>query len=228
MPTLARTNSTSGLKWTSNYLINLSRIFLLGLVCYELVNLFGILHNPLTFTWNGLTLTSVPVWAGLEIILFFTKKWASQINFGIVMIGATAGVYADAIGDMYLLYDKIHNYDKIMHFLGGGVICGWIVFEILRNLEDNGKIRLGIIGVGFFAWMTTAFFGVLYELSEYFEDVFTGVHIRLGDGPDTTTDLMHNELGSLLIISILVIYFYARSVKIRRANSPNDELANGQ
>ncbi len=188
-------------------LIYLARTIFLGLLSYELLNVLGVIHHPINFTWRGLFFTNVFCWLIFEIILSYTKKSLGKTIPGVLMLAASAGIFADAWGDMHFLFDKIQWYDQVMHFFAGGVVAGAIIFWFLKSLQDNGKIRVGLPGIGFFAWMITVFFGVLYELGEYGEDIFTGSH-RLGDGIDTANDLMHNTLGALFIISLLIVYFY--------------------
>jgi len=209
-------------KQIDRLLIYLSRILLWGLFLYEILNVVGLVHHQIDFTWTGLAATTVFSCFVLEMILYYTKKIFGQVIFGILMLTASAAIFADALGDMHKLFDKLYWFDQVMHFFAGGVICAGIIFWVFKKLEDNGKIKIGLFGVGFITWMTTAFFGVLYELGEYFEDLLTGSH-RLGDGFDTANDLMHDVLGSLLLISILIIYFYARSVKIRQIAPPSGQ-----
>jgi len=204
-------------------LVNLSRALLGGLFIFDFLHAVGLMHHAINFTWLGLTFTSVSVWFLLELILYYTQKNSGQLIFGFLMLAAVAGLYLDTIGDMHFLFDKILWYDQMLHFFAGGMTCAGILFWVIKNLEDRGKIKLGLIKIGFSAWTTAIFFGVLYELAEYSEDIFTGSH-RLGDAFDTTNDLLLDTLGALFIITILVVYFYyARSVKIRQIDSPIGE-----
>ncbi|MFH0852158.1 MAG: hypothetical protein V1845_00940 [bacterium] len=210
---------------TDKFFIYLSRILLWGLLFYELLNLVGLVHHQINYTWTGLIATTVFSCFILEMILYYTKKIFGQVIFGLLMLMASAAVFADALGDMHKLFDKLYWFDQIMHFFAGGVACAAIIFWVFKKLEDSHRIKVGLIGVGFITWMTTAFFGVLYELAEYFEDLVTGSH-RLGDGFDTANDLMHDVLGSLTLITILVIYFYVSRRGSTINENPPPEISN--
>lgn len=191
----------------SNLLVNLSRVLLSGLLSYEMLNVFRIIHHPVGFAWLGLVFTTVGIWFLLEAIGFYTKKENGQVLYSLLMLAAVAGVYADAIGDIYFLFDKISYYDQILHFFAGGATCAGIIFWVIKRLESQGKIHLGIIGVGFFSWMTSVFFGVVYELGEYVHDLLTGLN-SLVSAFDTANDLFLDTVGALFLVTILTIYFY--------------------
>lgn len=190
----------------NKFLINFSRILLAGLIVFELLNQFKVLNYPLTFTWLGLILTSTITWLLLEIISFYTQKKCGRPISGLSMLTATAVVYLDALGDIFLFYARYGWYDQIAHFIGGAAVCG-IVFSVIKSLVDCQRIKLGLFGQGFFSLMTAAFLGVIYELEEYFEDIFTGSH-RLGDGLDTANDLFLDLTGALVILILIIFYFY--------------------
>jgi len=193
----------------NKFLINLSRLLLLGLIIFELLNQFKVLNYPLTFTWLGLILTSTIIWLLLEIISFYTQKKCGRPIAGLSMLTATAVVYLDALGDIFLFYARYGFYDQVAHLVGGAAAAA-IVYSIIKSLIDCQRIKLGLFGQGFFSWMTATFLGVIYELEEYFEDIFTGSH-RLGDGMDTANDLFLDIVGGLVIIVIVTFYFKLKS-----------------
>jgi uncharacterized membrane protein YjdF len=212
--------------YANKVLFNISRALLGGLFLFDFLHAVGLMHHAINFTWVGLTFTSASVWFLLELILYYTKKNQNQLIFGFLMFAVVAGLYLDTIGDMHFLFDKILWYDQVLHFFAGGMTCGGIFFWVIKNLEDRGKIKMRLMGIGFFAWITAVFFGVLYELAEYSEDVFTGSH-RLGDAFDTANDLMLDTLGAFFIIVILVVYFYYVSRRSHAADqNPAPESAN--
>jgi len=194
--------------------INLSRLFFACLIIFEILNQFKILHYSLTFTWLGLILTSAIIWLGLEILSLYTKTKCNRPIAGWAVLIASAGVWLDALGDIFLLYARFGWYDQVAHFLGGAAGAA-VVYSIIKSLSDCQRIRLGLFGKGFFILTTTCFLGVLYELEEYFEDYFRGVHLRLGDGPDTANDLFLNLVGAFGIILIINFYLY-----VSRRNRP--------
>ncbi len=182
----------------------ISRILLGALIIFELLNEFGFLHFSLHFTWFGLSVTAIVIWAGLEIISYFLKALCSKPLTGWAFLLASFSVYVDALGDILNFYGRFGWYDQIAHF-SGGMSAGAIILYILMALACGNKLKLGNFGLGFFSLMVANFLGVLYEFEEYFEDYFTGSH-RLGDGPDTVNDIFLNTLGAFLIISLILFF----------------------
>ena len=187
----------------------LPRLLLVGLILFELLNEFGILHYTLDFTWFGLAITSVIAWIILETASHLLKKSCGQaMNFWTIML-AVGVIYIDALGDILHFYGHFGWYDQFAHFVGGMAVAG-LIFNIVWHLCQCQKIKLGIKGMGFFTIAATTLIGVFYEIEEYLEDFFTGSR-RLGDGPDTANDMMMNVLGAILIIVIIniVLKIYA-------------------
>ncbi|MBI4708875.1 MAG: hypothetical protein HY764_01565 [Candidatus Portnoybacteria bacterium] len=195
---------------TDKILINSSRVLLGGLILYELLNQLEILNHPLTFTWLGLIITSGSIWLMLEAASFYTRKNFDHPLSGLAMIIAVAVVYLDALGDIFQFYTNYGWYDRLGHFVGGAAAAG-LIFSFIKLLSDcqRRKTQLTILPMAFFAWTTAVFLGVLYELEEYFEDVFTGSQ-RFGNAFDTGDDLFLNLSGALLAALISAIYVYYR------------------
>jgi hypothetical protein len=212
--------------WESinKFLINLSRFLLAALFAFEILNASGVLKNPINnFHWIGLAITTGAAWFILEAIFYYSRENSSQTLSNVLMLAAVAALYADTLGQVYKLFDKILWYDRVLHFFAGGVICGIIIFLFIRSLEHRGKIRLGTLGIAVAAWLTTIFLGLLYELGEFLLDSITGSN-SLVSLIDMMDDLLLDVSGSLSILTILVAYFYyARSVKIRQIDSPIGE-----
>jgi len=199
-------------------LLNLSRFLLGGLLAFESLNASGVLQNSINnFHWIALVITTGGAWFILEAILFYTRKNSSQTASNALMLAVVLSLYADTLGQVYKLFDKVIWYDRILHFFAGGVICGSIIFLFIRSLEHRGKIRLGRLGIAFFAWTTTVFLGLLYEFGEFILDLITGSN-SLGGIADTMDDLLLNTSGSLFILAILVVYFYYVSRRSRAAD----------
>lgn len=198
------------------FLINLSRLLIAVLIVFELLNQFNVLHYALAFTWFGLVLTSASIWIILELVSLFIYRKCKKVISGLAMITTVGVVYVDALGDVLNLYGRFGWYDQLSHFLGGAAV-GWISFSLIKSLLDCEKIKLGLFGASFFAWATSGFFGILYELEEYFEDYFRGINIRLGDGPDTANDLFLDLAGAFIAIALINVFIYA----YRRSRSAN-------
>lgn len=186
-----------------NFLRQFSRWLFFALIIFELLNQAGILHFTLDFTWFGLAVTGIVIWFIVETTSYFLKKSCGYPLAGWVILATTGAVYLDALGDILRFYGRFGWYDQLAHFLGGAVAAA-LLFVVINSFNRCGKIKLGCIGQAIFSLFAVSFFGVLYELEEYFEDYFTGSH-RLGDGPDTANDLFLNLLGALTVIVIITL-----------------------
>lgn len=196
----------------NKYLAFAARTLLLGMLVFELLNLFGILRYKLSFTWLGLMITLIFIWIAVELISFYLKKNLGRPLAGISMLIAAVGVYTDALGDILMYYDKFAWYDQFAHLVGG-MAAGAIIFSIIYNLAAGKKIILGKLDIAIFTFCAASTVGVLYELEEYFEDLFTGSR-RLGNGFDTANDMFLNLIGiavSIIIVNLYIKYAYNRS-----------------
>ncbi|PJE58369.1 MAG: hypothetical protein COU81_01120 [Candidatus Portnoybacteria bacterium CG10_big_fil_rev_8_21_14_0_10_36_7] len=182
----------------------LYRLLLSGLLIFELLNNFSILHFPLSFTWAGLILTLSVAWLGIEIISFISSKLTTRSLNNSAMIAITISLYFDAIGDINLYYQNIASYDQWAHFIGGAAAT-MVAYSFIKNLSLSSKISLPKIGIYLFSIFTTTCLGSIYEIEEYLEDYFTGSH-RLGDGPDTANDLLLSLTGAVMIMIIAMAY----------------------
>ncbi|OGZ34503.1 MAG: hypothetical protein A2174_02745 [Candidatus Portnoybacteria bacterium RBG_13_41_18] len=197
----------------NKFLTNLSRVVIIGLIIFEFLNMVKILNFTINYTWSGSLIVSFSVFIFIESIAYFSRKKTGHNVPAFIFVAAAIGLNMDFIGDKFFLFNKLEYYDRIVHFSAGGMLGGGIIFIIIHELEKAGIIKLGMLGIGFFSWMTTNFFGILNELVEYFEDVLTGSH-RLGDGFDTADDLFLNMVGGLCIILILTLYYHLKKKKL--------------
>ncbi|OGZ34690.1 MAG: hypothetical protein A2Y98_02745 [Candidatus Portnoybacteria bacterium RBG_19FT_COMBO_36_7] len=204
-------------------LISLNRSLLAALLIFEILNALGILHYPVSFHWIALIITTGAAWTLLEAVFFISRENHSPALSNAIMLAAVAALYADTLGQVYSLFDRIIWYDQVLHFFVGGVLCGTVSFLLIQSLEHRGIIHLRTLGIASFAWITTIFLGLIYEFGEYLLDSITGSNSFVSID-DTFNDLLLGVTGSLSILTILVVYFYyARSVKIRQIDSPFGE-----
>jgi uncharacterized membrane protein YjdF len=111
-------------------------------------------------------------------------------------------VLLDATGDYLHFYSTWQYYDTVLHFLGSSgaaLLIYMIYFNYYPFLQQHYRL-LALLTI-----TTTICVGVLYELEEYLEDVFTGSH-RLGDGFDTANDLLMNSWGAIIALALLSTY----------------------
>ena len=188
------------------FLITLARLLFAGLVIFELFNYVGILHFHIEFTWLGLLITALSVWIIAELVLLRFGKHMSMNRKAVALLATSLVVYPDAIGDINRWY-SYQYFDATLHFMGGSAaaILLFIVFDAIR--KNSASFRVPIRWAAFVSLTSAVFLGVLYEIEEYLEDVFTG-SFRLGDGPDTANDLLMNTLGALTFVLLLAYIFH--------------------
>ncbi len=183
------------------------------LILFEIANYIRIFHFTLDFTWFGLTLTGIGVFAGLEITnQFFTKKIHVPLPSFIWPI-AFISTGIDAFGDMAHWYSRWSWYDQVAHFTGGAVLT--LVMLTVFTLVSHRHAWQHPTHLSYsYALGIATIFGVLYEIEEYLEDYFSFTN-RLGDGRDTANDLLMNLLGGLTILVIIAGTRYVRKRTIR-------------
>lgn len=176
-----------------------TRFLLLFLVAFEFLNLFGILRVPLTFTWWGLIVTSLPVWVIIELCHSKARRTHTPFPEWVLIIIVFA-VYVDAVGDILGLYDQFYWWDQVAHVFGTASAtagCGIVLAPMLGLGTLSSKVQfIIIVAFGMLA-------GTVYELAEYTEDLISQSH-RLGDGLDTGNDLLLDLLGAVLVAAILL------------------------
>lgn len=199
------------------WLHNAVRFFLAALVVFNFLNLIGVLHFTLQFTWRGLFITALVTWAILEGVAYryFLKK-----GFGlhaIIWIIVFLSLVMDASADIFHLYSRFEWWDQCTHFVNSGLICLAIFISIsafwlnrpgLALLHKPARLHLGL----FISATTTMALSALYEIEEYIEDVLYGTH-RSGPGTDTPNDLLCNALGIILSVAIIWIIMKLRHKK---------------
>lgn len=175
-----------------------ARILFLPLIIYELLNAVGVLHQTLTFSWWGLVITSIPVWAALEISFAHFKRKGFRFPWWVI-IPVMMAVYFDAIGDIMKFYDLFKWWDQVAHATGSIATTFWagsVVMPLWKTERLASKYRflfLACFGVTV---------GVIYEFAEYFQDVIGATH-QLGDGFDTVNDLLWDTFGAVSVAALL-------------------------
>ena len=166
------------------------RIPLGSLAIVELLSAFDVIALQPVFTDIGLLMITVIVWLILEL----TRKLVLPTT---TIILGVVNTYLDALGDYLHWYDTVPYYDMYLHLLGTGAVTAFLWF-VLRTWKPT----ITTIVISLLATTGSICAGVLYEIEEYLEDVITGSH-RLGDGPDTASDLLMNTLGAVIIGVVL-------------------------
>ena len=187
----------------NKFLTNISRLGFIAWLVFEFLNYIGVLHFTIDFSWLGLVLTAGFVWVVLEIVSWRLKKVSGKPLPWIAFLLSLLSVSFDAFGDTHHFYSRFDWYDQVAHVIGGAM-AALVAFVVFWRLVEAGRIMLGKKLTGFVALCISAFLGVLYELEEYLEDVFTGSQ-RAGNSVDTSNDLLWNTVGALVIVVITVL-----------------------
>ena len=72
------------------------------IITFEALNWLKILNFSLDFSWLGLIGTAAVIWLILEISDFFT---------GYIWLVVLAGVYLDALSDIFNFYSRFESWD---------------------------------------------------------------------------------------------------------------------
>jgi len=125
-------------------------------------------------------------------------------ELGFIVAMALTG-WGDALG----LYDRFHDYDRLVHFLVPFEVAPVVYIllaraDVLPDLHDTGERRhhLGVFVV------TLAFgaaIGALWEVFEWCSDHVLGSHLQHGQ-TDTIGDLVADTCGALVGGALLVVW----------------------
>jgi len=172
------------------------RIIFIITILIEAVGMFGFLPIVQDFTWLGLFATFVFAWVMLELLQFSFHVWIS-VFFLLIL---------DVLSALLGLYSRIVNWDKFMHFWGGGMIAIAALEIILRIIEKeiiNIKHSKTFIIINTFFSVTLL--GFLYEFLEYLVDkIQYGYPKTLVDVYNSIEDQLCNLLGAA---AVLVVYY---------------------
>lgn len=195
----------------SRWTIRLSRFGLAGWIVVEVLNWIGVLHFHLSFTWAGLVITASFIWIVIELLSRAVRRRTGKGLTAWVYLLGFVGISLDALGDILRWYITFHYYDKVLHTISGGFGVGIIALNVLWRLRQAGRLTISFPFVGFFSWTSASLVGTLYEIEEYLEDVINHTPgRRLGDGPDTASDLLWNVVGSGVMILIVTFVLWRR------------------
>lgn len=182
----------------------IAQILFGSLMAFEFFNWIHLLSFRVVYGWFGRIFSTTFIFvilSGLSVL--YRKKMQVEMH-GVIWFAGSVLILTDFFGDAFFFYDRWVWYDQLAHFLSGGLIVGSLII-VFRDLFRFFGWKLPFFIAMIAALLTSTFFGVLYELEEYLEDVLIHTH-RLGDGPDTANDLMMSLLGGVLILLIVTGY----------------------
>jgi hypothetical protein len=168
---------------------NATRILFILLIAVEAIGWAGGLPWTPAFSWVGLIITAVAVWALVEWLNLPAGLW--PLFF--------AGLFLDATADVFQLYFRTTSWDRMMHLLGGMLLAigAWHCLKPVIAPTMPARWRT------FLVIAIVALLGTLYEGMEWGVDVFYfGQPRALGDGVDTIEDQLLNLVGGLVVVGI--------------------------
>lgn len=169
------------------------RVILGSMIVLELLGALDVLHLQPVFTDLGLIVTAVAVWTALELTRRQMHLWS--------VVPALLTTALDMTGDYLHWYATIPYYDAMLHAFGSASVAVWLWAVLVRRY--GASTPLGILDWLVFTGVVAA--GVMYELEEYLEDVFTESN-RFGAAFDTGNDLLMNTLGAGVAILLLKLW----------------------
>lgn len=174
----------------SSPVIKFIRIAFAALILFETLNMVGILHATLVYSWFGLVITAVAVWSSLEFAN--RQRPIRPLAWAIAFVP----ILLDAGGDILKFYATIPNYAWFLHYSSSGLFA---VVLMLWTLQNRKKIT----GWDYwYAWTMVVSVGALYDLEEFWESTFLHNNRYLG-GSVELIDITFDCLGALTAIIIV-------------------------
>jgi len=115
-----------------------------------------------------------------------------------------------ALGEYSHFYVEVWWWDIFLHF-GNSIILGLVGFILAYALLLTSKIEAKPILASLFALSFSVFVGVIWEIFEFFMDLFFGFSMQKSGLVDTMTDLMIDVIGALVVSG--AGFFYMRKKK---------------
>jgi hypothetical protein len=169
------------------------------------------------YAWNfdtfqrrvALSLTCIV--GGLAYLGLWAVARKQDIHFpGIVSILVAASIWFDGGANFWQLFGRILWWDKMAHFTGSFAPAA-VFLTYFFQLNLKGRIRLPHFLIGLFSVSMVSLLCVLYEVSEYWGDVWFGTH-RVTDLFDTSDDLMYNTASAVFVV---IVFFVWRRLKAK-------------
>lgn len=156
----------------------------------------------------ALSLTNIVGGLGYLWLFLFLKRRGVLLP-GVVSLLVAACIWSDAVANFWHLFGNILWWDKLAHAFGS-IAPTAVVWSLLYELRQKGKIVLPLWSIGIYAISVTMALVSLYEISEMLGDLWFPTH-RVTDLFDTADDLMYNLAGSGL--TVILAEFWSRRGK---------------
>jgi VanZ family protein len=113
------------------------------------------------------------------------------------------------LGSLRNYYERYFWWDKVLHFQSG-ILLGIASFVLIYILNST-KVKKIKMSPGFISLFSVTFslsMSVVWEVYEYFADMFFGFNMQRNGLPDTMEDLMVNAVGAIIVATIA--YFWMK------------------
>lgn len=114
----------------------------------------------------------------------------------------------DIVGNDLGLYNSFAKFDDLVHFINA-VPYMFVLFAILKGLEEMGKIKLGFKGLVLFALTIHTSLHAIWEMWEYSMDRFFGTVLQPGGMTEATENNLFGILGSF--VGVWFLYLLRKS-----------------
>ena len=199
-----------------HFFTTLARVGLAGWLVFDVLNLIGVLHIQIDFSWLSMLVIGLGAWLGIELFAtFLTQHNLPTLPWCFDLL-AFAGVTWNIIDA--LAYSAIRPgwYDSLVHALSAAAVAS-VFYFIFHQLRQSGSIIVPPRTLGFFAFVMTILFCVLYKFTEYFDTILSHDG-RLGSGVSgglhTDGGFFWNVIGAALFTYTAVCVTRWRQRKI--------------
>jgi hypothetical protein len=180
----------------SSYLI---KIMLVSVIIFDIINAK---YSQLFITSLTLVLLLIPS--------LFRRKYDVVIPLEIEILIAIFIFGTLFLGEIHNYYEIYEYWDVYLHTLSG-ILLGLLGFVIVYSIiETNTSNSLTPFFVSLFTFSFAVMIGVIWEIFEFFMDMFFGLNMQKSGLVDTMTDLIVDSLGALLVA--VTSYFYMKKV----------------
>lgn len=142
------------------------------------------------------------------------RNYRIQLPFELDFLITLAIFLHIVLGQAFMFYDRVWQWDKFLHFYTGGVIA-ILAFMITYSLHYAGKIRLSIPFIGFFTVVFALAMGSVWEILEFWVDFIFEKQTQTSL-TDTMWDLMYDFTGGLIAAVIGMLYVRYSNPKARK------------
>lgn len=174
--------------------LGITNILLLGAVIYS----FWTGQNELGFVTSLMFIVSISP---------HYLKAVHNVHIPVVFIYGAIGFifFSIMLGQFGGMYDKFHWYDSFLHFIAA-LVLGIVGFLIIYVFYSVNKLKLPLLIVVIFSFSFAVAIGVLWEIIEYYIDIFLGTNMQVNSLDDTMVDLIIDCIGALIAATTAYLY----------------------